>query len=111
MNNITIINEFIDDNIYNNNTNDNNGDMKQISEQKVRSIVRQVMREALEEDYPFSYLGAESCDTNTNSEVMANVPYDSPDVNPEPTDADKIEKSLSNSSWWNRHYGFNGYAL
>lgn len=78
---------------------------------KIIKLSQEQLNEVLKEDYPFSYLGNESSNTNHGSEVMANVPYDSPDVNPEPTDTDKIEKMLSNNSWWNRHYGFNGYCL
>lgn len=78
---------------------------------KIIKISQAQLNEVLKEDYPFSYLGNESSETNHGDEVMVNAPYDSPDVNPEPTDADKISHTLSNNSWWNRHYGFNGYCL
>lgn len=78
---------------------------------KIIKISEAQFKDIINEDYPFSYLGNETSNTNHASEVMANVPYDSPDVNPEPTDTDKIEKMQSNNSWWNRHYGFNGYCL
>lgn len=77
---------------------------------KIIKLSQEQLNEVLKEDYPFSYLGNQSSDTNHAGEVMVNVPYDSPNVDPEPTDTDKIEKMLSNNSWWNRHYGFNGYG-
>lgn len=79
------------------------GKLIKLSEDQYKQIVS--------EDYPFSYLGNETSDTNHGNEVMVNAPYDSPDVDPIPTDADKISHTLSNNSWWNRHYGFNGYCL
>lgn len=60
---------------------------------------------------PFSYVGNSTTDTNQKSEVMVNLPYDNPDIPAEPIKADKVSHTLSNNSWWNRHYGFNGYAL
>ena len=69
------------------------------------------LREVIEEGQ-FSYLGNGTTDTNQNSEVMVNLPYDnSEDLPVEPTQANKISHTLSNASWWNRHYGFNGYSL
>lgn len=59
----------------------------------------------------FSYLGNETSETNQNSTVRDNIPYDNPDIDAEPTQANKISHTLSNNSWWNRHYGFNGYSL
>ena len=78
---------------------------------KIIKISEAQFKDIINEDYPFSYFGNETSNTNHASEVMTNVAYDSPDVNPEPTDTDKIEKMQSNNSWWNRHYGFNGYCL
>lgn len=78
---------------------------------KIIKLSEAQYNQVLDEDFPFSYLGNESSNTNHAGEVMANVPYDSPDVDPEPIDADKISHTLSNNSWWNRHYGFNGYCL
>ena len=51
---------------------------------------------------PFSYLGNETSDTNHNSEISVNTPYDSPDCNPVNTTGDDIAHQLSNTSWWNR---------
>ncbi len=51
---------------------------------------------------PFSYLGNETSDTNHNSEVMVNTPYDSPDCNPINITGDDVAHELSNTSWWNR---------
>ena len=78
---------------------------------KIFKLSEAQYNQLINEDYPFSYLGNKSSDTNHGSGVMVNAPYDSPDVDPEPTDADKISHTLSNNSWWNRHYGFNGYCL
>lgn len=78
---------------------------------KIIKISQEQLNEVLDEDYPFSYLGNGSTNTNHAGEVMVNAPYDSPDVDPEPLDADKISHTLSNNSWWNRHYGFKGYQL
>ena len=78
---------------------------------KIFKLSEAQYNQLINEDYPFSYLGNKSSDTNHGSEVMVNAPYDSPDVDSEPTDADKISHTLSNNSWWNRHYGFNGYCL
>lgn len=78
---------------------------------KIIKISEAQLNEVLKEDYPFSYLGNESSDTNHASEVSANVPLDSPDIDPVPIDADTISRTLSNNSWWNRHYGFNGYRI
>lgn len=78
---------------------------------KIIKLSEEQVKQVISEDYPFSYLGNETSDTNHGDEVMVNVPYDSPDVDPEAIDSDKISHMLSNNSWWNRHYGFNGYAL
>ena len=68
--------------------------------------LNEVINEAL-----FSYLGNDTTETNQNSTVKDTIPYDNPDIDIEPTQANKVSHTLSNSSWWNRHYGFNGYAL
>lgn len=78
---------------------------------KIVKLSEAQYKEVLKEDFPFNYFGNESSNTDHAGEVMANVPYDSPDVNPEPTDTDKVGKTLSNNSWWNRHYGFNSYRV
>jgi hypothetical protein len=68
--------------------------------------LRRLMNEA-----PFSYLGNSTSDTNHQSTVTDNIPKDNPGIEPEPIKADKVSHTLSNNSWWNRHYGFNGYSL
>ena len=78
---------------------------------KIIRLSEDQYKQLVDEDYPFSYMGNTSSDTNQNSQVLVNAPYDSPGFEPEPVDADKISHTLSNNSWWNRHYGFNGYAL
>ena len=62
-------------------------------------------------ELPFSYLGNDTTDKNDNSEIHGNVPIDNADFEPEPVTADKVSHTLTNNSWWNRHYGFNGYSL
>lgn len=78
---------------------------------KIVKLSESQYKQIVNEEFPFSYMGNESSDTNFGDQVMVNAPYDSPDVNPEPIDTDKVQKTLSNNSWWNRHYGFNGYCL
>lgn len=78
---------------------------------KIIKLTEEQFKQLVNEDFPFSYIGNESTPTNQNSQVLVNAPYDSPDVDPEPTDTDKIQKMQSNNSWWNRHYGFNGYCV
>ena len=60
---------------------------------------------------PFSYVGNDTTETNQNSTVRDSIPYDNPDIDIEPTQANKISHTMSNSSWWNRHYGFHAYHL
>lgn len=78
---------------------------------KIIKLSESQYNQVINEDFPFSYLGNETSNTNNADKVMVNVPYNSPDVDPIPTDTDKISHELSNNSWWNRHYGFNGYCL
>lgn len=78
---------------------------------KIIKLTETQVQQIINEDFPFNYLGSESTDVNHGDEVKVNVPIDSPDVNPEAIDGDKISKTLSNNSWWNRHYGFNGYCI
>lgn len=73
-----------------------------LSERQLNEIVNEA---------PFSYLGNSTSDTNHQSTVSDNIPKDNPGAEPEPVKADKVSHTLSNSSWWNRHYGFNGYSL
>lgn len=78
---------------------------------KIIKLSEAQYNQVIDEDFPFSYMGNQSSDTNYGDEIMVNAPYDSPNLDPIPTDADTISHELSNNSWWNRHYGFNGYCL
>lgn len=78
---------------------------------KIIKLSEAQYNQVIDEDFPFSYMGNQSSDTNHGDEIMVNAPYDSPNLDPIPTDADTISHELSNNSWWNRHYGFNGYCL
>lgn len=77
---------------------------------KIIKLSEAQYNQVLAEDFPFSYMGNESSDTNYADEIGINVPYDSPDIDPDPTVALRAPHMLSNNSWWNRHYGFNGYC-
>lgn len=68
---------------------------------KLNEAQFRALKEALKEA-PFSYLGNETSDTNHNSEVFVNTPYDSPDCEPVNTTGDDVAHELSNTSWWNR---------
>ena len=74
-----------------------------LSEEQVRQIIA--------EDFPFNYPDDSNAPHNHNSQVFVNAPFDSPNVDPENTTGDDVSHTLSNNSWWNRHYGFNGYCV
>ncbi len=61
----------------------------------------------INEDYPFTYLGTQSSETNHGSEVSTEGPdvVDSSEFKPLPTTGDKVAQSLTNRTWWNRGYG------
>ncbi len=67
-----------------------------ITEEQFKSL-KKYLSEA-----PFSYVGNETSDTNHNSAVMVNTPYDSPDCEPINITGDDVAHELSNTSWWNR---------
>lgn len=77
---------------------------------KVIKLSESQMSQIINEDYPFSYMGSESSDINHGDTVSAEGPAkDEPNLDVEPTTGDKVGKTLSNNSWWNRSYGFNCY--
>lgn len=85
--------------------------MNKIEEKRLKKIIKQYILEAIEEDYPFAYPDDRNAPHNHNSEVFTNVPSDSTTVDVNNTTGDDVGGALSNPSWWNRHYGFNGYGV
>lgn len=78
---------------------------------KVIKLTEAQANQIINEDFPFAYMGTESSEVNHGDEISAEGPnkIDSPDIDPDPITGDQVGKTLSNNSWWNRSYGFNGY--
>lgn len=78
---------------------------------KIIKLSESQFKQLVSEDYPFSYLGNGSTSVNHGSEVTTDIPYNSVNIEVQPTDSDKVSKTLSNNKWWNRCYGQNRYKF
>lgn len=72
---------------------------------KIIKLTEAQINNIMNEDYPFGYFGNNSTDTNGESSISVEGPEQSkakvePNIN--------IDDMFTNSSWWNRSYGYTG---
>lgn len=67
-----------------------------ISESQLQNI-----ENILQENRAFNYFGNDTTNTNQNSQITVNVPYETPEIEVQNITGDDIAQEVNRPAWWN----------